>query len=88
MKFINKKTIFLAAATAALSIVSSCERDYLETVPTDGVSDVLAASSIENLNIILNGMHRNYDLYGCPWRRLDLPCYGSKLVHKHDEMAG
>lgn len=59
MKFFNKKTIFLAAASVVLSMVSSCERDYLETDPTDSVSEQLAAGSIENLNTIVNGMHRN-----------------------------
>lgn len=59
MKFFNKKTIFLAAASVVLSMVSSCERDYLETDPTDSVSEQLASGSIENLNTIVNGMHRN-----------------------------
>lgn len=58
MKFINKKTIFLAAASVVLSMVSSCERDYLETGPTDAVSEQLATGSIENLTTIINGMHR------------------------------
>ncbi|MCZ2085716.1 MAG: RagB/SusD family nutrient uptake outer membrane protein [Flavobacteriales bacterium] len=58
MKFINKKTIFLAAASVVLSMVSSCERDYLETGPTDAVSEQLATGSIENINTIINGMHR------------------------------
>lgn len=59
MKFINKKTIFLAAASVALSMVSSCERDYLETNPTDSVGEQLATGSIANLNVLINGMHRN-----------------------------
>lgn len=59
MKFINKKTLFLAAASVVLSMVSSCERDYLETDPTDAVSEQLASGSIENINTIVNGMHRN-----------------------------
>lgn len=59
MKFINKKTIFLAAASVVLSMVSSCERDYLETGPTDAVSEQLASGSVENLSTIINGMHRN-----------------------------
>lgn len=62
MKFINKKTIFLAAASVVLSMVSSCERDYLETDPTDAVSEQLASGSIENLTTIINGMHRNMHL--------------------------
>lgn len=59
MKFINKKTILFAAASVVLSMVSSCDRDYLETGPTDSVSEQLASGSIENISTIINGMHRN-----------------------------
>ncbi len=59
MKFFNKKTIFLAAASVVLSMVSSCERDYLETSPTDAVSEEGSTSSIANLQTVINGMHRN-----------------------------
>ena len=59
MKILNKKTIILAAATVMLSMITSCERDFLETDPTDAVSEQLATGSIENLNTIINGMHRN-----------------------------
>ena len=59
MKFINKKTIFLAASAVVLSTISSCERDYLNTDPTDAVSEQVAVSTVANLNIILDGMHRN-----------------------------
>ncbi|MDN3606597.1 RagB/SusD family nutrient uptake outer membrane protein [Kaistella yonginensis] len=59
MKFINKKTLLFAAASLMLSMTASCERDYLETGPTDAVSEQLATSSIANINTIINGMHRN-----------------------------
>ena len=59
MKFINKKTIFIAAASVVLSMVSSCEREYLETDPTNSVSEQLATSSLENMEIAINGLHRN-----------------------------
>jgi len=59
MKLFNKKTIILAAASVVLSMVSSCERDYLETSPTDSVSEAGATSSVANLQTIINGMHRN-----------------------------
>lgn len=59
MKFFNKKTILLSAASVVLSIVSSCERDYLETSPTDAVSEAGATSTVANLQTIINGMHRN-----------------------------
>lgn len=59
MKYINKKTIFIAASSVVLSMISSCERDYLNTDPSDAVSEQAAVSTVANLNIILNGMHRN-----------------------------
>lgn len=59
MKIFNKKTIILAAASVVLSMVSSCERDYLETSPTDAVSEEGATANIANLKTIINGMHRN-----------------------------
>lgn len=59
MKFFNKKTIFLAAASVVLSTVISCERDYLTTDPTDAVSDVAAYSTVANISTVINGMHRN-----------------------------
>lgn len=59
MKFFNKKTILLAAASVVLSMTASCERDYLETDPTDSVSEATAVGSVANLSTIINGMHRN-----------------------------
>ncbi|WHF50495.1 RagB/SusD family nutrient uptake outer membrane protein [Chryseobacterium gotjawalense] len=59
MKFFNKKTIFFTAASVVLSMVSSCDRDYLETSPTDAVSQEGATQSVANLKTIINGMHRN-----------------------------
>ena len=59
MKFFNKKTIILAAASVVLSMVASCDRDYLETSPTDAVSEEGSTASIANLQTVINGMHRN-----------------------------
>lgn len=59
MNFINKKTIFLAAASAVLTTFVSCEREYLETDPTHAVSDATAYSTTANLTTVINGMHRN-----------------------------
>ncbi len=59
MKFFNKKTIFLAAASVVLSMTASCERDYLETDPTDAVSEETATATVANLSTVINGMHRN-----------------------------
>lgn len=59
MKFLNKKTIFLAAASALLTLGVSCERDYLATDPTDSISEQTGTATISNLTTIMNGMHRN-----------------------------
>ena len=59
MKFFNKKTIFLAVATAVLSTAVSCERDYLNTDPTDAISEQTANATVSNMATVINGMHRN-----------------------------
>lgn len=59
MKFINKKTILLAAFSVILTVSTSCERDYLQTDPTDAVSESTATSTVANLSTLVNGMHRN-----------------------------
>lgn len=58
MKFINNK-ILLVSGLSLLSIFSSCESDYLDKDPTESASELLVTSSLENLNVALNGMHRN-----------------------------
>ncbi|MDR1406717.1 MAG: RagB/SusD family nutrient uptake outer membrane protein [Tannerella sp.] len=37
---------------------TGCKDDYLDTVPTSEISDVTAFSSLENLQLILNGVYR------------------------------
>lgn len=58
MKFITKKTL-LISGLSILSILSSCEREDLEKDPTEAASELLVTSSLDNLNIAINGMHRN-----------------------------
>ena len=38
--------------------ITSCEKDFLETTPTDAISATDALSSAENMQLILNGLHR------------------------------
>lgn len=59
MKILNKKILFFSAAAAVLSMVSSCESEYLETTPTDSIGEVKVTESVANLNVVINGMHRN-----------------------------
>jgi hypothetical protein len=58
MKFIFRKTIWMAAV-ALLGVMSSCEREYLEKDPTNAASEELSMSSLANIEIALNGLHRN-----------------------------
>jgi hypothetical protein len=39
-------------------MLSGCKDDYLDTVPTANISDVTAFSSLDNLELILNGIYR------------------------------
>lgn len=52
-----KHTIW-GLATAGMLALGGCADDYLDTVPTDQVSDVTMASSLDNLMMIMNGIHR------------------------------
>ncbi|MBU4539371.1 MAG: RagB/SusD family nutrient uptake outer membrane protein [Weeksellaceae bacterium] len=59
MKIFNKKTFFLAIASVALTATVSCERDYLNTDPTDSVSEQTAYETVDKIKVVVNGMHRN-----------------------------
>lgn len=39
-------------------VLSSCEEDFLETAPTDAISAGSALSNEENMQLVLNGIHR------------------------------
>lgn len=58
MKFIYNK-IFLILGFSILTVICSCESDYLEKDPTESASELVVTSSLENLDIAINGMHRN-----------------------------
>ena len=48
----------MGLAVAGAMSFSSCASDYLDTTPTDKVSDVVANQSVSNLYMALNGIHR------------------------------
>lgn len=58
MKFLTNKTL-LISGLSILSILSSCSGDYLEKDPTESASEGIITSSLDNLAIAVNGMHRN-----------------------------
>ena len=51
----NIKTLCLAI-TAILA--TSCEEEFLERTPTDAISASAALASVENMQLVLNGVHR------------------------------
>lgn len=53
------KYILASLVLGASLTMSSCSDDFLDTVPTQSVSDATAYSTAENLMVIVNGMHRN-----------------------------
>lgn len=85
-KYFKKVAAF--AAMAILITFGSCSSEFLETVPSDAVSDVSATDTGENLMLIVNGMHRN--LYvrqggqgysGIGGQMVIQDSYGEDLVH-------
>ena len=52
------KYITMGLAVASAMSFSSCASDYLDTTPTDKVSDIVANQSVSNLYMALNGIHR------------------------------
>lgn len=54
-----KKSFFsIISILSALSLLSSCSKDYLETAPTDEVATVDAFKTVDNAWAALNGVHR------------------------------
>ena len=52
------KLFAMGLAVAGALTFSSCESDYLDTAPTDYISDVTIAQDMETLYLGLNGIHR------------------------------
>jgi len=54
---INKK-FSLVLFILLIVPITSCQDDFLERTPTDQVSAAIALSSEENMQLVLNGIHR------------------------------
>ena len=39
-------------------LITSCEDDFLETTPTDSIAEVEAFANVDNMFLVLNGLHR------------------------------
>lgn len=55
---ITYKTLRLAIVFAFILGLSSCDEEFLSTVPTDSVSTEIALGSADNMMLAMNGMHR------------------------------
>ena len=53
---IRNKIILLLALS--MVIIVGCTEDYLDTVPTDSISEEAALSNPDNMMLVLNGLHR------------------------------
>jgi starch-binding outer membrane protein, SusD/RagB family len=53
-----KKLKYSFFLLAAISIVASCKKDYLNTAPTDQVTEQTILNTTSNASIALNGIHR------------------------------
>jgi tetratricopeptide (TPR) repeat protein len=56
MKIFNK--IFMAAALVSFTLLTACSDNYLDTTPTNSVSEVTISESLNNLYMAINGVHR------------------------------
>lgn len=59
---LQKNNKLIVALLLVAFAITSCAEDFLETKPTDAISEADAFASPENMFLVLNGMHRN--MYG------------------------
>lgn len=52
------KTLRLSLIFAFILGLSSCDEDFLQTIPTDSVSTEIALGSSDNMMLAMNGIHR------------------------------
>lgn len=82
------KNIILGFAAAGMMTFAGCADDYLDTVPTNAVSDTTIKQSMENLYSSLNGIHRQmvsqesgYQcLGGLPGVLMSIDCEGDDIT--------
>lgn len=55
-KMIRK--IYILLFVGAMTLTLGCEEEFLDTVPTDSISEESALSSPDNMELVLNGLHR------------------------------
>lgn len=59
-KILNKmiRKIYILLLTVSLVVTYSCTETYLDAVPTDSISEGAAFANPDNIQLVLNGLHR------------------------------
>lgn len=52
------RKIYILLFVGTLLLTTSCEKEFLETVPTNAISEETAYSTPDNIDLVLNGLHR------------------------------
>jgi starch-binding outer membrane protein, SusD/RagB family len=83
MKILNK---FLSIVLLSV-LLSSCQKDFLETAPTNALSSDVVFTSMEGANLALNGMYRyfyafhaSHDRFGHMALNLEMDLMGEDMV--------
>lgn len=58
----TKQTKYMMLIVLAMALSIGCSEDFLETVPTDAISQTTALDTPDNMYLVINGLHRM--LYG------------------------
>ena len=83
-----KKIFALFAGLALVVSLASCNKDFLETAPTDAYDTQVVMSSTDNIEAALNGMHKalvsqyfsRQNIGGLPSFQIAMDCLGEDLV--------
>lgn len=83
-----KKIFALFAGLALVVSLASCNKDFLETAPTDAYDQSFVLSTTDNIEAALNGMHKalvsqyfsRQNIGGLPSFQIAMDCLGEDLV--------
>lgn len=83
-----KKIFALIAGFVLVAGLASCNKDFLETSPTDAYAQDFVMSSTDNIEAALNGMHKamvsqyfsRQNIGGIPSFQIAMDCFGEDLV--------
>lgn len=83
-----KKIFAVLAGFAVIASLASCNKDFLETSPTDSYAQDFVLSTTDNIEAALNGMHKamvsqyfsRQNIGGIPSFQIAMDCFGEDLV--------